>query len=130
VRLNGYLAEWPSVGQVGRLTRHRTVKGARTTETVCFITSLTPQRATAEDLQALIRGHWHIENRLHWVRDVSLGEDACRARTGAAPQVLAGIRNAAIRLMRRAGTASIASALRRNAARAASVVAAVLGVAT
>jgi hypothetical protein len=59
-----------------------------------------------------------------------MGEDACRARTGAAPQVLAGIRNAALRIIRRAGEKRIASALRRNAARAESVVAAVLGATT
>ena len=46
------------------------------------------------------RGHWGIENRLHYVRDVTMGEDACRVRSGSAPQVLAGIRNSVIALLR------------------------------
>ena len=66
---------------------------------------------------AIARGHWRIENRLHWVRDVSPGEDACRVRTGEAPEILAGIRNAALWLMRASGLANIAAALRRHAAK-------------
>jgi hypothetical protein len=67
------------------------------------ITSLSPERADAARLLELSRAHWDIENRLHWVRDVSLGEDACRVRTGAAPQVLAACRNAVLTLVRRLG---------------------------
>jgi hypothetical protein len=64
---------------------------------------------------ALNRGHWAIENRLHHVRDVTMGEDACRVRTGAGPQVLAAIRNGVIALARRDGWANIAAALRHYA---------------
>ena len=67
------------------------------------ITSLPPGRADAARLLALSRAHWGIENRLHWVRDVTLGEDACRVRTRAAPQVLAACRNAVLTLLRRLG---------------------------
>jgi hypothetical protein len=88
-----------------------------TIETVCVVTSLGPEQASAERLLAISRGHWHIENRLHWVRDMSLGEDACRVRTGEAPQVLAAIRNAALRLMRSSGLTEIAANLRRHAAK-------------
>ncbi len=60
----------------------------------------------------LARGHWGIENRLHYVRDVTLGEDASRVRTGAAPQVLAALRNAVLALLRATGATNIAATLR------------------
>jgi predicted transposase YbfD/YdcC len=99
------------------LERVRRSKGEQTSETVCAITGLEPERASAERLSAIARGHWEIENRLHWVRDVVLGEDGCRVRTGAAPEVLAAIRNAGLRLLRSSGLTAIAAALRRHAAK-------------
>ena len=61
------------------------VTGTKTTvEVVYGITSVGPERADAAGLLQLARGHWGIENGLHFVRDVTLGEDACRARTGSA----------------------------------------------
>jgi predicted transposase YbfD/YdcC len=54
---------------------------------------------------------------LHWVRDVSLGEDACRVRTGEAPEILAAIRNAGLWLLRSSGLTEIAATLRRHAAK-------------
>lgn len=77
------------------------------------ITSLEPERADAKRLLALDRGHWGIENGLHHVRDVSLGEDACRVRSQDAPEVLAAARNLALGLLRSLGAASIISATRR-----------------
>ena len=74
---------------------------------------------------ALWRGHWGIETRLHYVRDVTLGEDACRVRTGAAPQALAAVRNAVISLVRLAGKTNVAAALRRFAAKPAEALAAI-----
>ncbi len=115
-RLTGYL-DWPGVQQVCLLERVRRSKGKTTTETVCAITSLEPERASAQRLLAIARGHWDIENRLHWVRDVSFGEDGCRVRTGEAPQVLAALRNAGLWLMRSSGLTAIASAFRRHAAK-------------
>lgn len=117
MRLTGYL-DWPGVQQVCLLERVRRSKGKVTTETVCAVTSLGPKRASARRLLALAlaRGHWEIENRLHWVRDVSFGEDACRVRTGGAPEVLAALRNAGLRLLRASGLTGIAAALRRHAA--------------
>jgi hypothetical protein len=60
----------------------------------------------------LSRGHWSIENRVHWVRDVTFDEDRSRLRRGAAPQVLASIRNTAMNLLRLAGAKNIARATR------------------
>jgi predicted transposase YbfD/YdcC len=114
--LTGYL-NWPGVKQVCLLERVRQIKGKRTTETVAAITSLDSARASAKRLLGISRGHWGIENRLHWVRDMSLGEDACRVRTGAAPQILAAVRNAVLRLMRASGRSAIAAGLRRHASK-------------
>ena len=80
------------------------------------ITSLTPTEASACRLLELAREHWGIENQLHWVEDVVLGEDACRVRTDDGPQVLSGLRNAALRLLHRNGLSRIASVLRHLAA--------------
>ena len=115
-RLTGYL-DWPGAQQVCLLERVRRSKGKETTETVCAITSLGPESASASRLLAIARGHWEIENRLHWVRDMSLGEDACRVRTRNAPEILAAIRNAGLRLMRSSGRTEIAATLRRHAAK-------------
>jgi len=114
-RLQGYL-DWPGVQQVCLLERVRRFRGQETLETVCAVTSLEPQRTRAARLLGLARGHWGIENRLHWVRDVSFGEDACRVRTAEAPEILAALRNAALWLMRSSGVTEIAAALRRHAA--------------
>jgi hypothetical protein len=77
------------------------------------ITSLGPERADAQRLLALDRGHWGIENGLHHVRDVTLGEDACRVRSRNAPEVLAAARNLALGLLRTLGYPSIVAAMRR-----------------
>lgn len=95
----------------------RRSRGKETIETVCAVTSLGPDEASANRLLAIARGHWHIENRLHWVRDMSLGEDACRVRTGEAPEILAAIRNSVLWLIRSSGLAQIAATLRRHAAK-------------
>ena len=76
------------------------------------ITSLSPEQASVSDLLHLSRGHWSIENQLHYVRDVTLGEDASRIRTGAAPHVMAAIRNVVLTVLRLAGATNLASGLR------------------
>jgi len=81
------------------VTRERTRKGETTVEVVYGITSLREGEADARRLSGLVRGHWRIENCLHYVRDVTLGEDACRVRKGSAPQALAALRNAAVHLL-------------------------------
>jgi predicted transposase YbfD/YdcC len=114
--LNDYL-NWPGVGQVGRIESVVQRDGKTTTETRYFITSVPRQTAGAEQLLRWSRGHWTIENRSHYVRDVSLGEDASRIRKGSGPQVMAALRNLAIGFLRSTGADNIAQAMRRNAAR-------------
>ena len=92
---------WPGVEQICRITRTRTINDKTSVEIVLAITSLTRLRADAKKLLSLTRQHWTIENRLHYVRDVSMGEDACRVRTGQAPQNLSAMRNLVIGLIRR-----------------------------
>lgn len=71
--------------------------------------------ATPAQLLQLNRGHWGIENGLHWVRDVTFDEDRCRVRKGTAAQVMASLRNLVIALLRLAGAANIARELRHLA---------------
>jgi Transposase DDE domain len=113
--LGDYL-DWPHLGQVCATVRQITRRGATRTETSYAVTSLAPRAAPPARLLALWRGHWGIENRLHWVRDVTLDEDRCQVRTAAAPQVLAALRNTVLGVLRRAGHPNIAAALRRHAA--------------
>src|SRR5262249_10511317 len=105
--------EWPGLKQGFELTRRRTVKGETTTEGIYGISSLAEEGAEARRLLGLTRGHWGIENKLHYVRDVTLGEDASRVRTGSAPQVLAAVRNAVIHLLAGVEAPSRAAAIRR-----------------
>jgi hypothetical protein len=109
--LNDYL-DWPGVKQVFWLRRERTQNGRTTVEDVYGISSLSRELADASNFLDLLRGHWGIENGLHYVRDVTLGEDACRVRTGSSPLLLASLRNAALVLLERLGLASIAEATR------------------
>lgn len=67
------------------------------------VTSLTKEQATAQRLLELNRGHWEIENRVHYVRDVTYDEDRCRIRTQHGPRVMATIRNLAISIARMMG---------------------------
>jgi len=108
--LTDYL-DWPGCQQVARLARRWTEQDASRGEVRHLVTSLSAT-TTPETLLALARGHWGIENRLHYVRDVTLGEDASRVRSGAAPQVLAALRNVVLTLLRASGATNIAAALR------------------
>lgn len=105
-------ADWPHLGQVGQLSYRCERHGEISQETSYFITSLTPQQASPGQLLRLMRGHWGIENRLHWVRDVVFDEDRCQVRSGAAPQVMAAVRNTVIGMLRLSGARNIAAASR------------------
>jgi predicted transposase YbfD/YdcC len=112
---------FPGARQAIRITRRTRKARARTgrpgkwrTETVYAITDLPPHQARPDELAAWIRGHWQIENALHWVRDVTLGEDLSQIHAGNGPQVMATLRNLAISLHRLTGATNIAAALRRH----------------
>ena len=109
--LNEYL-DWPGVAQVGEVTCQVDENGERTEAT-----RVPRNVAGASELLRWVRGHWSIENGSHYVRDVTLGEDASRIRKGSGPEVMAAFRNAAIGFLRSTGVTNIAEALRRNATR-------------
>jgi predicted transposase YbfD/YdcC len=92
--------KWKGMKQGFEITRERTIDGEKTVEVVYGMTSLSADRADAKALLVQVRDHWKIENSLHYVRDVTLGEDACRVRCGTAPQVLAAIRNTVLHLLK------------------------------
>ncbi|MFG2357562.1 transposase [Streptomyces sp. NPDC048521] len=89
--------------------------GKLTIERIYLVTSLPPGAATGSHLATWIRGHWHIENQLHHVRDCTFHEDASKIRTRNLPRVMAGPRNLAIGIHRQDGHTNIAAALRRTA---------------
>lgn len=122
--LRGYLT-WPGAHQVFRLDRQITTiaTGRMRQEVVYGVTSLAPDRASADCLLHLVRNHWRIENRSHWVRDVTFTEDQSRVHRGAVPRVMATLRNTAIGLIRCTGTTQIAATTRRLAAHPAAAVA-------
>ena len=108
---------FPYAKQVVRITRERLVSatGARTVEVVYAICSLPFEQARPAMIATWLRQHWGIENRVHWVRDVTFDEDRCTVRTGAGPQVLATVRNSAVNLHRLGGANNIAEACRVTA---------------
>jgi predicted transposase YbfD/YdcC len=117
IALNTYL-DWPGVAQVLRRTCRRVIvsSGLVESQTTYGITSLTRDLAGPKQIERFWRGHWTIENRLHYVRDETLGEDRCQVHTGTTPQVLATLRNGILTLLRYHGWSNIAEANRRYAA--------------
>ena len=83
--------------------RHLVKQDTGSRETAYGLTSLGPGQAGPGELAALVRHHWHIENRLHYVRDFTYDEDRCRAHVGNLPRNLACLTNAAISIVRHEG---------------------------
>lgn len=111
--LVGYL-HFPYLAQVFCLKRSTTdLHGENPRSELLYgITSLSAQKASPQKLLTLNRGHWSIENKVHWVRDVTFDEDRCRIRKGKGAQVMASLRNLALSVLRMAGAHNIAQALR------------------
>lgn len=101
--------------QVAQLRRTVTRNGKKSVEVVHLITSATHAQAPPAVLAAWVRQHWSIENRLHWVRDVTFAEDLSQVRTGNSPHVMASLRGTVIGLLRLAGWNNIAAGLRHHA---------------
>ncbi len=119
-RLNAYLAEdgWPDVARVLHRTCRRVVlrTGGVSHTTTYALTSLPATAVPLATVEAVWRGHWGIENRVHHVRDVSFREDAGQAHSGHIVQALAVLRNGLLSCLRAAGWTRIADALRHYAA--------------
>ena len=113
----GYL-DFPGVAQCFKLTRTRTLRDRATgelkttEETVYGITSAPRERADADRLLGAVRAHWGIENKVFYVRDVTMGEDACRVRKRSAPIVLSTLRNGVLNILQTLGVKNRAAQLR------------------
>jgi predicted transposase YbfD/YdcC len=111
--LNDFLV-WPAVAQVLRRTcwTKDCTTGKTTQEVHYGLTSLPRALVSLAQVEQFWRWHWTIENRLHYIRDVSMGEDASQVRKGNAPQALAALRNAILSLLRYEGWSLIPDAFR------------------
>lgn len=104
--------EWAGVAQVFRLRRRVTDGDKEREETVYGLTNLPRKKASASRLLDLQQAHWHIENRLHYRRDVTLKEDACQVRQAGAPEALAALNGGVLALMDWLGVSNVASQMR------------------
>ena len=104
--------DWPGVGQVLMVERRWQERGESKRAVRYGITSLPPAVADAARLLTLVRGHWQIENGLHYVKDVTLGEDRSLIHTGHGPSVMAILRDTVVSVLHRAGWRTIAERLR------------------
>jgi hypothetical protein len=112
--LNDYL-DWPGCGQVFYIERRWRERGEQKRAVRYAITSLPPAVADADHLLALVRGHWQIENGLHYVKDVTLGEDRSPIHTGHGPSNMAILRDTVVSVLHQAGWRTIAARLRYSA---------------
>jgi predicted transposase YbfD/YdcC len=113
--LNDYVL-FPHVQRVFRMERTRTIVKTGETSTVVEygVTSLTRNKADDETLMQIIRGHWTIENKVHYVRDMAFDEDRSQIRTKNGPRIMATIRNIAMNILRILGINEISATLRKN----------------
>jgi predicted transposase YbfD/YdcC len=117
-QLNAWFeTQWAGVAQVFRLRRHVKDGDKEREETVYGLTNLPRKKANASRLLAFQQAHWRIENRLHWRRDVTLGEDACQVRMSGAPQALAALNGGVLALMDWLQVSNVASQMRHFCAR-------------
>jgi predicted transposase YbfD/YdcC len=112
-RVRNYV-DFPYLRQAVRIERRTTtLDGTPLRQEIAFgITSLSPTQASQERLLELNRGHWGIENKIHWVRDVTFDEDRSQIRKRTGAHLMATLRNFAIGLLRLAGATNIAAAVR------------------
>lgn len=122
-----FTRDWTGVGQAFALRRRATHPLKCTQQIVYGITSLTPGEASPARLLALLRSHWHIENRSHYRRDVTLGEDASQLRTSGAPLALAALNGTVLALMDWLRVSNVSSHMRRFCARPHEALALLLG---
>src|SRR5947209_2877944 len=111
--LKGY-SDWPGLEQVFEIRRCWQSKGVWKEAVRYGVTSLPALIAIPERVLKLKRGHWTIENSLHYVKDVTLGEDKSTVHADNGPRIMAALRNTVVSLLRHAGFSTIAARLRYN----------------
>ncbi len=104
-------SDWPEIKQIYHIERKRELRTHCSVEHVYGVTSLTQEEAGAEKLLKLNRNHWHIENKLHHVRDMTFREDQSRIRHKGKVQIMCAIRNTVIALVALAGFANVMEAI-------------------
>ncbi len=125
--MNEYLAgQWQDVAQVFQIEREVVRTGKTSHEVVYGITSVPEEVAGAGEVLSLVRGHWQLENRVHWRRAVTLGEDGCQVKQGKAAQVLAALNNGVLMLMDHLGVENVKAQMREFAAQPLAAVALLL----
>jgi predicted transposase YbfD/YdcC len=112
-QLKGY-SDWPGLEQVFEIRRRWQSKGEWHEDVRYGVSSLPATVALPERLLKLKRGHWTIENRLHYVKDVTMREDQSTLHADNGPKIMATLRNTALSLLRRAGFSTIAARMRYN----------------
>ena len=126
--MNEYLAaQWEDLAQVFQIEREVVHNGKTSHEVVYGITSVPQEVADADKVLNLVRAHWHLENRVHWRRDVTLGEDACQVKQTKAAQVLASLNNGVLMLMDHLGVENVKAQMREFAAQPLAAVALLFG---
>jgi predicted transposase YbfD/YdcC len=112
-QMNDWFAkDWAGIAQVFRIRRTVKEKGEERVEIVYGITNLPRKKANAKRILELNRKHWLIENRLHYRRDVTLGEDASQVRSAGAPEVLAALNGGLLALLDFLGVRNVAKQMR------------------
>jgi predicted transposase YbfD/YdcC len=119
--------DWPGAAQVFRIERTWREHGQPKRAVHYGITSLDPETGSPERLLALKRGHWAIEHRLHWRKDVTFGEDASLMHAGQGPTVMAHLRDAAVSLLHWHGIWRVAACLRTHSQHPEQAIALVIG---
>lgn len=109
-----WTADWPEIGSVVRVTRSGYRDGSWYERTGLYLTSRTDD---AHTLAAVIRSHWHVENRLHWCKDVLMNEDTGGVRSMAGAAVLSLLRGGSLSVLRWNGEWSPTAARSRLANR-------------
>ncbi len=114
IEIAWFAKDWQGIEQVFRLERTARIlkTGQIRHEVVYGLSSLSMRQAPPTRMLSLVRDHWAIENKLHYRRDGSLGEDACQTRTGPVPALLAQLNSTVLSFMDRAGVRNVARQMR------------------
>ncbi len=103
-------SKWAKLKCIGMVESERAIGEESSVECRCYLTSLD---ADAKEFARAVRGHWGVENGLHWVLDISFREDECRVRQGHAAQNFALLRRLALNLLKRDKTSKVGIKARR-----------------
>jgi predicted transposase YbfD/YdcC len=119
--------EWVGIAQIFMIKTTVTEKGEKTEKTFYGITSVSRKQANAARILGIKREHWLIENRLHYRRDVTLGEDASQIRSSGVPEAIAALNGGLLALMDFLGVKNVRKKMRHFCAHPRKIVQLLLG---